>query len=76
MPAPTIGQVIVASTMLSSKQYLDQLLEAGHVDLYIRPPVQDFDLLGFDAYQRLYEIGYESAREDLARHGDIAVAGS
>lgn len=63
---PSIGQILVGSTMLSSKQYLNRLLEAGRVDLYLRPPVQDFELLGFDVYQRLYEIGYETARKELA----------
>jgi hypothetical protein len=65
--SPNIGQILVGSTMLSSKRYLETLLEAGRVDLYLKPPVQKFELLGFDAYQRLYEIGYESARDALAR---------
>ena len=64
---PSIGQILVGSTMLSSRRYLETLLEAGHVDLYLKPPVQKFELLGFDAYKRLYEIGYESARDALTR---------
>ena len=59
--------ILVGSTMLSSKQYLGRLLESGRVDMYLRPPVQDFELLGFDEYRRLYEIGYETARDALAR---------
>ena len=71
VPAPSIGQILVGSTMLSSKQYLDRLLEEGRVDLFLKLPVQDFELLGFDEYQRLYEIGYETARKALAS-GELA----
>ena len=38
----------------------------GYVDLFLRPPVQGFDLLGFDAHEKLYEIGYEYTRKQLA----------
>jgi NTE family protein len=71
VPAPSIGQILVGSTMLSSKQYLDRLLGEGRVDLFLKLPVQDFELLGFDEYQRLYEIGYETARKALAS-GELA----
>lgn len=73
--APSIAQIIVGSTTVSSKRYLDHLLEVSRVELFLRPPVQAFNLLGFDAYQRLHDVGYESAREALTRHGTIAVAG-
>jgi predicted acylesterase/phospholipase RssA len=61
-----IFQILLWSTTLSSKQYLQQLLATGHVDLFLTPPVQEFQLLGFEAYQRLYEIGYEYTRKRLA----------
>jgi hypothetical protein len=51
---------------LSSKQYLQQLVAQGRVDLFLTPPVQEFDLLGFDAYEKLYEIGYEYTRKRLS----------
>jgi predicted acylesterase/phospholipase RssA len=61
-----IFQILVWSTTLSSKKYLQQLLAEGRVDLFLTPPVQEFQLLGFDAYEKLYEIGYEYTRKQLA----------
>jgi predicted acylesterase/phospholipase RssA len=61
-----IFQILMWSTTLSSKQYLQQLLESGRVDLFLTPPVQEFQMLGFDAYEKLYEIGYEYTRKQLA----------
>ena len=72
--APGIGQILVGSTMLSSKQLLGHLLETGQVSLYLRPPVEDFQLLGFKAYQRLYEIGYETARKALEKWDGLSAA--
>jgi NTE family protein/lysophospholipid hydrolase len=60
-----IFQILMWSTTLSSKQYLQQLIESGRVDLFLTPPVQEFQLLGFDAYEKLYEIGYEYTRKRL-----------
>lgn len=74
--APGIGDILVGATLLSSKQYLDRLLEEGRVDLFVKPPVENFELLGFDEYQRLYEIGYESTREALANSEIATAAGS
>ena len=36
------------------------------MDLYLTPPVQEFQLLGFDAYEKLYRVGYEYAYKRLA----------
>ena len=62
----SIIDVLMWATTLSSKGYLQQLVSAGHVDLYLTPPVQEFQLLGFDAYQELFDIGYEYTRQQLA----------
>jgi NTE family protein/lysophospholipid hydrolase len=61
-----IFQILIWSTTLSSRQYLRNLVESGRVDLFLTPPVQKFQLLGFDAYEKLYKIGYEYTREKLA----------
>jgi predicted acylesterase/phospholipase RssA len=61
-----ILQILTWSTNLSSKMYLQQLLAEGQVDLFLTPPVQEFQLLGFDAYEKLYEIGYEYTRKRLS----------
>ena len=65
-PFASIMQVLTWSTTLSSKQYVDQLVAGGHVDLFLTPPVQEFELLGFDACEKLQEIGYEYTRKRLA----------
>ena len=62
----SIFHILMWATTLSSKQYMQQLVAKGHVDLFLTPPVQEFQLLGFDAYKTLYEIGYEYTRKRLA----------
>ena len=61
-----IFQILMWATTLSSKQYLQQLVATGQVDLFLTPPVQEFQLLGFDTYEKLYQIGYEYTRKQLA----------
>ena len=37
----------------------------GFADVYIRPPVEQFNILDFGAYQQIADIGYRSAMEAL-----------
>ena len=67
-----IFDILTWSTTLSSKRYLQQLVAAGRVDLYLTPPVQEFPLLGFDAYEELYRVGYEYACKQLAAWDGLA----
>lgn len=60
-----ILDVMMWSTTLSSKRYLQQLVTSGRGDLYLAPPVQSFELLGFDALEQLYQVGYEYACKKL-----------
>lgn len=60
-----ILDVLMWSTTLSSKRYLQQLVASGRGDLYLVPPVQNFELLGFDALEQLYQVGYEYACKQL-----------
>lgn len=60
-----ILDVMMWSTTLSSKRYLQQLVAQGRGDLYLAPPVQDFQLLGFDAIEQLYNVGYDYAAKKL-----------
>ena len=64
-PTANILQVLLWSTTLSSDRYLQQLLLTDHVDLFLTPPVQEFQLLNFGAYQELYNIGYEYTKKRL-----------
>ena len=61
-----IFDVLLWTTTLSSKRYLQQLVASERVDLYLTPPVQEFELLGFDACEKLYKIGYEYTCKQLA----------
>ena len=61
-----IFQILVWSTVLSSKKYLQQIVTEKRADLFLTPPVQEFHLLGFDAYDNLYELGYDYTHKQLA----------
>ncbi len=39
--------------------------QRGFVDVYIRPPVEKYNILDFGAYQQIAEIGYRSAMAEL-----------
>ena len=43
----------------------------GFADVYIRPPVEQFNILDFGAYQQIAEIGYRSAMEALGDWEDL-----
>jgi predicted acylesterase/phospholipase RssA len=43
-------------------------------DLYIRPPVEQFNILDFGSYERIAQIGYESGRAALASWSRLAEA--
>ncbi len=66
-----IVDILLWTTTLSSKRHLQQIVASGLVDLYLTPPVQGFELLGFDALEKLYEIGYEYTRERLETWEDL-----
>ena len=66
-----IIDILLWTTTLSSKRHLQQIVASGMVDLYLTPPVQGFELLGFDAFEKLYEIGYEYTRQRLETWQDL-----
>jgi lysophospholipid hydrolase len=43
----------------------------GFADVYIRPPVEQFNILDFGAYQQIADIGYRSAMEALGDWEDL-----
>jgi hypothetical protein len=43
----------------------------GFADVYIRPPVEQFNILDFGAYQQIADIGYRSAMEALGAWEDL-----
>lgn len=63
-PAPIVHRVALKATMLSSHRELEAA-KAG-ADLYLNPPIGGFDLLAWDRFDELVEIGYRYARTQLA----------
>ena len=43
----------------------------GFADVYIRPPVEQYNILDFGAYQQIADIGYRSAMEALGDWEDL-----
>ena len=43
----------------------------GFADVYIRPPVEQYNILDFGAYQKIADIGYRSAMEALREWEDL-----
>ena len=43
----------------------------GFADVYIRPPVEQFNILDFGSYQQIADIGYRSAMEALGDWEDL-----
>ena len=43
----------------------------GFADVYIRPPVEQYNILDFGAYQKIADIGYRSAMEALGEWEDL-----
>ncbi|MFQ5932114.1 MAG: cyclic nucleotide-binding and patatin-like phospholipase domain-containing protein [Nitrospiraceae bacterium] len=63
---PNILDVLIGTSQVNRSERQELLLSTGTADLLLTPPVQDFRVLDFDAYEELYKVGYEYARERLA----------
>jgi predicted acylesterase/phospholipase RssA len=59
---PTLSSLLIQTTGLDSLKGEAELQEG---DLYLRPPIQDFDMLDWKSIYRLVDIGYEYARAQL-----------
>jgi predicted acylesterase/phospholipase RssA len=46
----------------------------GLVDVYIRPPVENYNILDFGSYAQISDLGYHSAMEALAEWKDLPPA--
>lgn len=63
-PAPIVHRVALKATMLSSRRELESAKASA--DLYLNPPVGGFDMLAWERFDELVELGYRYAREQLA----------
>ena len=67
---PTMAQILTRTTVLSS---VNRVAAAkANADLCLRPPVEQFGLLEFDAIDRIVEAGYRYAMEAIARWDGLA----
>lgn len=66
-PVPTLLSGLVQSSLLASSQR--SLQARAEADVLFSPDLQRFELLGWHFFDALVRIGYEHAREVLAREG-------
>ncbi|HEV8623285.1 MAG TPA: patatin-like phospholipase family protein [Acidimicrobiia bacterium] len=64
---PTIGAVILRSMELASIRRHRDIIAAARVDLALRPPVERFGVLDFNATRELIDVGYRYTIEQLQR---------
>ena len=62
---PSILDVLMGSTMLSSASRAQQAIERA--DLCLEPEIEQFGMLEFTALEKLIDIGHHHARERIAR---------
>jgi predicted acylesterase/phospholipase RssA len=60
---PTLSRLLIQTTTLGTFSGAEELQEG--TDLYLRPPVQSFDLLDWKSIHKLVDIGYSHASERL-----------
>lgn len=57
---PSMGDVSAALAYVSSEQHKDRM-KAECIDLYLRPPVNDYGTLQFDKMDEIIDVGYKYA---------------
>ena len=62
---PTILDVLMGSTMLSSAGRAEQVI--SEADLCLEPPIEEFGVLEFSKLEELIDIGHRHATERVAR---------
>jgi predicted acylesterase/phospholipase RssA len=72
--APNIAAVLMRATEAGSHQKTDEVKRDA--DLCLRPPIDEFGVLEFEAIDRIVEVGYRYACEKLEQiRSDKALAG-
>lgn len=61
---PTLARVVIKTTTLGSSK--DVAAARRTADLYLNPPVGEFDLLDWERFHAIVEVGYRYARERVA----------
>ena len=73
LDVPTLNRVLIKATTLG-RSHLADLVKSG-ADLYLNPPVRDFDLLAWDRFLDIVELGYRYTKQKLNKwltdHGEV-----
>jgi len=64
LDVPTIGEVMVRTAVISSVKRREETQALA--SLFLKPPVDEFSLLEFAAFDRLVDVGYSYALERIA----------
>jgi len=60
---PSIVEILLRASMLASSRRQDDAVKSA--DLVFHPPIDEFGLLEFDAIERLEQVGYEHAKQQI-----------
>jgi len=63
---PDIFSIIQRAGQIGCVQARQQMLDQNLADLYLRPPVEQFEIMDFDAVDQTARIGYEFAHPQLS----------
>lgn len=64
--APEILEILLRTTLVGSRRTAMAALTQGAASLYLRLPVARFGVVDWRAYDELFAVGYEYARQQLA----------
>jgi predicted acylesterase/phospholipase RssA/CRP-like cAMP-binding protein len=71
---PNIGAVLMRTTEVGSNAKTNEVKKDA--DLCLRPPIDEYGVLEFEAIDRIVDVGYRYAKEKLeALRGDAALGG-
>lgn len=62
---PTLHQVVLKSTMLGSRR--EAQAAKLQADLFLNPPISSFDLLDWQSFHEICEVGYKYSRQRVAK---------
>jgi predicted acylesterase/phospholipase RssA/CRP-like cAMP-binding protein len=62
---PGILSILLRSSELGGVYSTRSRLGHGYVDLYLRPPIESFGILEFEAYQEIMDLGYRYGLEKV-----------
>lgn len=69
---PTLPQLVFRTTMLGSISRVNTVKALA--DCYLRPPVEEYGMLQFDAIDEIVDVGYRYAKTELENWTELAVA--